>query len=84
MTPAYLRSLADGLGIDWAQFVADFESESTLEEIAVTLKAAKLLGFYGTPGIVVERTAALGYLDSEQVSALAALESEEVNDASCV
>ena len=83
VTPAYLRSLADGLGLEWVEFQADFESAATLEEIARSLKAASLLGFYGTPGIVIERTAALGYLDVAQVTALIALERNEADDAPC-
>lgn len=83
ITPPYLRSLADRLGLDWARFQADFESASTRKEIGRSLRAAELLGFHGTPGIVVERTAALGYLEKEQLAALAAIERNKPDGAPC-
>lgn len=83
VTPAYLRSLADGLEIEWDRFYSDYESASAMAEIETSLSVARLFGFYGTPGIVVERTAALGYLNADTIRDLTVLEQAAAGMAPC-
>ncbi len=75
--PAYLRALAGRIGIDAERMLADMESAAIAREIAETRALADLLGFFGTPSLVVGRTLFSGAIDEPRLRALIAREAED-------
>lgn len=61
-SPAYLAELAESIGIDPDRLLADLESPNISREIDTSAALARLFGFFGTPAMVVGRTAIQGAL----------------------
>ena len=59
-TDAYLSTLAQGAGLDPARFVRDAKSNLVSDRIESARGLAARFGFYGTPALVIGRTAVLG------------------------
>ncbi|OSP56402.1 DsbA family protein [Pseudoruegeria sp. SK021] len=57
---AYLTALADGLGLDAPQMLADLTAPTVETRIAESLGLADAFGIAGTPALVVGRTLAVG------------------------
>jgi len=73
-TPAYLRQLAADAGINADRLLNDMQDDAVSEQITRTAALARLFGFYGTPALVVGRTAVLGTVDSPRLRRLIEIE----------
>lgn len=81
--PAWLRRLADEIGIDGDRLVADMDAPRVDARLAVSRGLAGLFGFPGTPALVVGRTAVLGRIAAADLDRLIALERAEAASAPC-
>lgn len=68
--PSWMGTVATGIGLDGAQLVRDMEGPVVTDRLDKTLRIAARLGFYGTPGIVIGKSAILGALESAQMEDL--------------
>ena len=59
-TPEYLAALAEDIGVDRNQLIADMNSEAVQRELQESSALAKVFGFIGTPALVVGRTVVQG------------------------
>lgn len=59
-TPGYLEALAASIDLDPARLAADMESPEIARELAISAALARRFGFFGTPALVIGKTAALG------------------------
>jgi protein-disulfide isomerase len=82
-TEGYLRELAKNAGIDVDQLLRDMVSDEVSDEIARTAMLARRFGFYGTPALVVGRTATLGALDERTLRRLIEIERNEAEPGPC-
>jgi len=67
---AYLRRIAADAGIDADQLLRDMASDAVATDLARTARIARAFGFYGTPALVIGRTAVLGAVDKHQLRRL--------------
>lgn len=67
---AYLRRVAADAGIDAGRLLRDMASDAVADDLARTARVARAFGFYGTPALVVGRTAVLGSVDKRQLRRL--------------
>ena len=73
-SPAYLRRIAEEIGLDPDRLIADMQSPATDRRLAISRGLADLFDFYGTPALVVGRSAVLGRIDAADLDRLIALE----------
>ncbi len=71
-TDAYLRLLAEEQGLDADRLLRDAASARTSLQVEVSLALGSLLGFAGTPGIVIGDTVINGALTAGQLDRLIA------------
>ena len=71
---AYLRRIAADAGIDADRLLRDMGSDAVTDQLARTARLARLFGFYGTPALVVGRTALLGSVEKWQLRRLVEVE----------
>lgn len=71
-SPAWMGKVADAAGLDGAQVRRDMDGDHVAARLLASARAAKTLGFIGTPGLAVGRSAVLGALRSEQIEDLIA------------
>lgn len=71
---AYLRQLAQDAGIDPDRLLRDMASDPVETHLDRTARIARAFGFYGTPALVVGRTAILGTVERRQLRRLIAAE----------
>ncbi|HKK35264.1 MAG TPA: DsbA family protein [Paracoccaceae bacterium] len=75
-TEAFVRDLADRLGLDAARLAADMHAPEVDRALADARGLAGLFGFIGTPALVVGRTAVSGAVDEATLAALVEAERE--------
>ncbi|SHM58233.1 DSBA-like thioredoxin domain-containing protein [Roseovarius litoreus] len=75
--PAFLRRLAQDEGIDPDTLIADMDHPGVTRQLAITADLARRFGFFGTPALVIGRTASLGAIPDARIDALIALERSE-------
>lgn len=73
-TPAYLRSIAGRVGVDANRLLHDMSGAAVDRALAETRRLAAILGFRGTPGLVVGRTVVTGAIGEAELRALVARE----------
>lgn len=76
-TPAYIDQVARDAGIGPEQLRRDMTDPAITLQLARTDALAGLLGFIGTPGLVIGRTAVMGRLDRRRLDRLIAIERAE-------
>jgi protein-disulfide isomerase len=69
---AYLRQLATEAGIDADRLLRDMTSDAVQRTLTRTARIARAFGFFGTPALVVGRTALLGAVEPWQLRRLIA------------
>ncbi len=69
-TPEFLEALAKGIGIKSAQMLADIESDVVSRRLQSSAAIAEVLGFRGTPALVVGRTVVVGAVSDATLKAL--------------
>lgn len=67
---AYLRQLAGDAGIDANRLLRDMGSEAVADTLTRSARIARAFGFFGTPALVVGRTAILGAVEKWQLRRL--------------
>lgn len=67
---AYLMDLAQRLGLDPSRLAADMSAADVNDQITKSKGLASLLGFRGTPGLVVGRTLVNGAIDDAELMTL--------------
>ena len=82
-TRRYLFDLAAELGLDIDRFKTDMNDPGLDPAFARTDRAARALGFIGTPGLVVGRTIVGGAIGENRLRALIALERRMVGHVPC-
>jgi protein-disulfide isomerase len=80
---AYLRRIATDAGIDGDRLLDDMASDAVTDQLARTARLARLFGFYGTPALVVGRTALLGSVEKWQLRRLIEMEGTSSEPAPC-
>lgn len=80
---AYLRRIAADAGIDADQLLRDMASDGVADDLARTARIARAFGFYGTPALVVGRTAILGSVSRHQLRRLIAAERDSADPQPC-
>jgi protein-disulfide isomerase len=65
-TPSFLRALADGIGLDADQLIAQMSSAAVQQELNRSTALARLFGIIGTPSMIIGRTVVHGRI-SESV-----------------
>lgn len=73
-TPNFLIDTATAAGLDPAKFVADMESQVVDSRLSRSRNAARTLGIYGTPALVVGRTLVIGEISDRNLDELIAAE----------
>ncbi|MEM8580126.1 MAG: DsbA family protein [Pseudomonadota bacterium] len=81
--PDYLRLVARNLSLDEDQLMQDALGPEVDQEIAISQLLAQRLGVFGTPGLVVGRTLALGNISDNTLDQLIAIEAAETTDLPC-
>ena len=74
VTPEYLKAMSESVDIDADRLLRDMRGDDVHREILASMALGQLFGFYGTPGIVIERTSALGYVGDGLLDELIAIE----------
>ena len=69
-TPRYLRHLAEQAGIDPDRLLQDMNSAGIEAEIEENKALAAVIGFPGTPGLVVGRTVVIGAIGDAELRSL--------------
>lgn len=82
-SPEYVASLAQDLGVDGAQLIADMESDSVARELENSAALGRLFRFIGTPALVIGRTVVQGQISPKLVREIVELEREEGWSAVC-
>ncbi len=75
--PAYLAELGESAGLNVDRLLADMSNPSIDTQLQLTAGVAARFGFYGTPALVVGRTAVLGAIPVPRLNALIALEASD-------
>ncbi|MEO3413383.1 DsbA family protein [Roseovarius sp. CAU 1744] len=81
--PPYLRQLADEAGIDGARLLRDMTGKPVLSRLALSSAVAQRFGFFGTPAMVIGRTAVMGGIDQRMIERLVAAEQDATQPAAC-
>ncbi len=76
-TDAYVAALADSVGIDPVQLVADMQSPAVVAQMWRSRATAELFGLPGTPGMVVGRTVVIGDISAVDLARLIELEAAD-------
>ncbi len=76
-TPDYLTALAGRIGIDGPRLIADMDSPEITAALRNSAALARIFGFYGTPAMVVGRTAVQGRLAPDLLRRLIAAETRD-------
>lgn len=71
-SPVWMGRVADAAGLDGAQVRRDMDGHIVNARLLASARAAKTLGFIGTPGLAVGRSAVLGALSNDQFEDLVA------------
>ncbi len=69
-TPEYLAVLAEDIGVNESQLIADMESEEVRRELQESSALAEIFGFIGTPALVVGRTVVQGEIGEKGLNRL--------------
>lgn len=69
-SPAWMGTVAEAAGLDGTRLRRDMEGEAVASRLLDSARAAKTLGFIGTPGLAVGRFAVLGALSTDQTEDL--------------
>jgi predicted DsbA family dithiol-disulfide isomerase len=69
-TPAYLRTVADDIGISHREMLRDMDGEKVNAELARAFALADLFGLVGTPALVVGRTLVQGAITDHELTRL--------------
>jgi predicted DsbA family dithiol-disulfide isomerase len=67
---AYLRNISADAGIDADRLLRDMTSEAVTQDLRRSAQIAHAFGFYGTPALVVGRTAILGTVTGRRLRQL--------------
>lgn len=70
--PAAMGRIADAIGLNGAQLIADMDGPQVADRLHQTARAAGQLGVYATPGLIVGRNLVLGALDAAMMDDLIA------------
>ena len=73
-TPGFLIDTAVSVNLDPAKFVSDIEGQIVASRLARSRGAARTLGIYGTPAMVVGRTLVIGEISEKHLDELLELE----------
>lgn len=71
-SPVWMGDVAAAAGLDGTRLRRDMEGPDVEARLLESARAAKTLGFVGTPGMAIERSAILGALDADQIEDLIA------------
>lgn len=71
---AYLRNIAADAGIDADRLLRDMRSDAVTADLGRSARIAQAFGFYGTPALVVGRTAILGTVPGHRLRHLIKVE----------
>ncbi|SHL54788.1 Protein-disulfide isomerase [Roseovarius pacificus] len=80
---AYLRAVAGEEGANPDQLIADMEDLAVTRQLGMTAALASRFGFFGTPALVVGRTAFMGDIGQRQLKALIELEQQNAATLPC-
>jgi len=69
-SPAWMGAIATQSGLDGQRLQRDMDGPEVAARLMASARAAKTLGFIGTPGLAVGRSAVLGALDRDQMEQL--------------
>ncbi|MEO9573434.1 MAG: DsbA family protein [Tateyamaria sp.] len=69
-SPAWMATVAEAAGLDGARLGRDMGGDVVADRLLASARAAKTLGFIGTPGLAVGRYAVLGALRTDQMEDL--------------
>ena len=75
-TARYLADVARAAGLSSGQILLDMEGELVASRLRRSRSAARTLGIYGTPALVVGRTLVMGRISDNDLDRLIALEAE--------
>lgn len=67
---AWMGDVARAAGLDGARLVRDMDGPEVASHLVASARAARTLGFFGTPGLAVGRSAVLGALRADQMEDL--------------
>ena len=81
-TPEYLERLADHNGIDGSRLIRDVASDRVTRRLEETRALANWFGVFGTPALVLGRSAVIGAVDADRLSRL--LSDEAARPPDCV
>lgn len=76
-TPGYLEALAETIGLDYSRLSVDMTSPEVDLQLHVSAALARRFGFYGTPGLVIGKTAILGEIGERVTLRLIEIERKE-------
>ena len=80
---AYLDQLAQDAGIDADRLIVEMDHPNIDHQLKISAALADLFGFYGTPALVVGRTAVLGNISKRDLKRLIAHERSEAASPTC-
>ena len=69
-SPAWIARVAEAAGLDGARVRRDMDGDAVAARLLASARAARTLGFIGTPGLAVGRSAVLGALGTAQMEDL--------------
>ena len=75
-TTAYLAEVASSAGLRPGQMILDMEGQVVASRLRRSRAAARTLGIYGTPALVVGRTLVMGNISESDLDRLIAFEAE--------
>lgn len=81
--PPYLRQLAQEAGIDGARLLRDMNGKPVRRQLALSSAVAERFGFFGTPAMVIGRTAVMGGIDQRLMDRLIATERDAPHPPAC-
>ena len=81
LTKAYIRELAEGLGVDADRLEADMSSDRVAEALNDNNRLAEQLGLLGTPALIVGRTIVQGAVTKAQL--LQVIDNEAAEPQAC-
>lgn len=76
-TPKYLQLLADDIGVDYEQLVADMNGDRVLLDLENSAALARIFAFIGTPAMVIGRTVIQGEISERTIRDVVAREREQ-------
>ncbi len=71
-TVRHMRAVAESAGLDGARLMADMEGTAVAERLTQSEAAAKRLGIFATPGLVIGRKVVLGEIGEDAIDRLIA------------